>query len=259
MEARKGIKRDVRRERIVEFVRQQGEVSIGQLKQMFPEVSEMTLRRDLEILDQSKQIIRIYGGARSIGAIVGFSEELYTKRSRDNVEKKRLIANKALQLLEPNTSIFIDSGTTTTAFTHIIPDDNFLIFTSGITCALELTRLSKSVVYIMGGRLNRNSISTYGSQIHSQLEHVNFDIAFIGVTGFTIKTGFTVGVFDECELKRNAIEKAQKVVLFMDSSKVGKIMPYTFALPEDIDILVTDGEIEPEIIKYLQEREVEII
>lgn len=250
---------EARRERITHFIEQHGEVSMERLKEMFSNVSEMTLRRDLEILDQSKQIVRIHGGARSIGAIVGSSEELYANRSQENIEKKTLIAKKTLQLLKPNTSIFIDSGATTTMLTHIIPDNNFLIFTSGITCALGLTRLSKSVVYLTGGRLNRNSISTNGPQINSQLENINFDMVFIGVTGFTMKTGFTVSVFDDCELKRTVMDRAHKVVLLMDSGKVGKVMPFTFAMPENIDILVTDDEIDPEIVKQLREREVEII
>lgn len=253
------VKMEARRKLIIDLVKQHGEVSMEQLKEIFSHVSEMTLRRDLEVLDQSKQIVRIHGGARSIGAIVGSSEELYANRSQENADKKKIVAEKALQLIEPNTSIFIDSGATATILTHIMPDDNFLIFTSGITCALELTRLKKSVVYMTGGRINRNSISTNGPQIISQLENINFDIAFLGVTGFTMRTGFTVSVFDDCELKRSVISKAQKVVLLMDSSKVGKVMPFTFATPDSIDILVTDGELDSEIVRQLLEREIQVI
>jgi len=79
--------------------------------------------------------------AKSIEAIVGLTEELYSKRLLHNVEQKSFIAEKALTLLEPNTSVFIDSGTTTTALARIMPDSNLRIFTSGLTCALELARL----------------------------------------------------------------------------------------------------------------------
>ncbi|MDP4153918.1 MAG: DeoR/GlpR family DNA-binding transcription regulator, partial [Bacillota bacterium] len=148
-----------RRELMVQLIQREGQVSISQLKEAFPKVSEMTLRRDLEILNRSGQIVRIHGGAKSIGAIVGLSEELHARRSQENVANKQIISKKALSLLKPNISIFIDSGTTTTAFAHVLPDMDMLITTSGITVAMELIHMTNVSVYLTGGKLNRNSIS----------------------------------------------------------------------------------------------------
>ena len=129
-----------RRELIAALIRAQGEVTISELHKQFPNVSEMTLRRDLEHLEKSGKIIRVYGGAKSLEAIIGLTEERYGQRTLERVEQKNLMASKAVSLLKPDTSVFIDSGTTTTAFARALPDLNLRIITSGLTCALELAR-----------------------------------------------------------------------------------------------------------------------
>lgn len=248
-----------RRDKIVEMIRIEGEVSTTQLKNEFPDVSEMTLRRDLEYLDQKGQIVRIHGGARSIEAIIGLTEEIYSKRLLSNVEQKVLIVEKALKLLKPGTSVFIDSGTTMTTLSRMMPDHNFRIFTSGLTCALELAKLKKSDVELIGGSFNKVSLSTFGPQAIHQLESVNLDIAFLGVTGFTTDAGFTTGMVDDCILKKTAIKQAKKVVALMDSSKIGVVKTYTFASLDDVHTIVGDNDISQELIQKINRKEVEVI
>lgn len=248
-----------RRSMVQNLVRQKGEVSISELKAHFPEVSEMTLRRDLDFLDQRGHVVRVHGGVKSLECIVGLSEDTYSKRSAENMEQKNLISKKALGLFKPNTSIFLDSGTTTTALSRVMPDQPCDIFTTGVTCAVELANLEKPRVFLAGGNLNKVSLSTVGSQVTSQIGNVNFDIAFLGVTGFTPENGFTTALFDECELKKNAIKKASRVVLLMDSAKIGKVLTYTFASYEDVDVIVSDGNMDQDIIRLMNEKGIEII
>lgn len=248
-----------RRDKMASLIRQKGEISIGELKTHFPSVSEMTLRRDLEFLDQQGHVVRVHGGVKSIEAIIGLSEETYAKRSTENVDQKDRIARKALEFVKPNTSIFLDSGTTTTALSRLIPDQPCDIFTTGVTCAAELARLDKPIIFLAGGNLNKVSLSTFGSQVTSQISDVNFTVAFLGVTGFTAKAGFTTGVLDDCELKKKAIQKASKVVMLMDSSKIGKVLTYTFASLEDVDVVVSDGNLDLDIVELMHEKGVEVI
>ena len=248
-----------RRDRMLKLIQTEGYVSFSKFKEEFPDVSEMTLRRDLEMLDQEKLIVRVHGGAKSINEVIGFSEDFYSKRSVEHSEQKALIAKKAVDFIKPDTSIFLDSGSTTTALARILPDINCLIYTSGITCVSELARLTSAQVHLTGGRLNLKSLSTYGSYTIGQLERVNFNIVFLGTTGYSPTTGFTTSFYEDSELKRVVIKKAQKIIVLMDSSKVGKILPYTFAVPEDIDILITDGGLTNETIRQLQYKEVEVL
>ena len=103
-----------RRDAIAQFVTAEGSVTFGQLKKAFSNVSEMTLRTDLKALDEARRIVRTHGGARSVEYVVG-TDDLLLNRSTRNVEAKALIARKAKGLVRPDSTIFLDSGTTTTA------------------------------------------------------------------------------------------------------------------------------------------------
>ena len=126
-----------RRNAIVELVDAMGTVSFRQLKEQFPNVSEMTLRTDLKALDAEGRIVRIHGGARSVEQIIG-TDGLLSTRTGKNIEAKSLVARKALELIKPNTSVFLDSGSTTTALAAEFPDENALIFTSGLRVSSAL-------------------------------------------------------------------------------------------------------------------------
>ena len=228
-----------RQQAMIEMINREGSVGFASLKEAFPDVSEMTLRRDLEYLDRVKKIIRIHGGAKSVDVVIG-TDDLFFKRSTRNAEAKKLIAQKAVELISENTSIYIDSGSTSTEFAKIFPDGRYLVFTSGISCAQELARLTEAQVHMVGGRLNPFSLSVNGSRSLTYLENINFQTAFLGVTGYIHGRGFTCGSEEECELKRAIIRKSEKVVLLMDAQKVDVTSTFTFANLEDVDVVVSD-------------------
>ena len=228
-----------RQQAMINLINGKGSVSFSSLKEAFPQVSEMTLRRDLEYLDRIKQIIRIHGGAKSVEVVIG-TDDLFYKRSTRNAEAKKLIARKAAELVSENTSIFIDSGSTATEFAKAFPDGRYLVFTSGLSCALELAHLTETQVYMVGGRFNPFSLSVNGSRSLTYLDNISFQAAFLGVTGYIHGRGFTCGSEEDCELKRAVIRKSEKVVVLMDAQKVGITSTFTFANLEDVDVVVTD-------------------
>jgi len=243
---------------MVEMINRDGSVSFTALKEAFPSVSEMTLRRDLEYLDQSRQIIRIHGGAKSVEVTIG-TDDLFYKRSIRNADAKKLIAQKARNLVSENTSIYIDSGSTTTEFAKLFPDGRYLIFTSGISCAMELTRLTQAHVYMVGGRLNPSSLSVNGSRSLSYMENINFQTAFMGVTGYISGRGFTCGSEEECELKRAVIRKSDKIVVLMDAQKVDITSTFTYAELDDVDVIVSDGTLGEKTIREFEKAGVVIL
>ena len=103
-----------RRNQIVELVNRKGSISFAQLKEAFPSVSEMTLRTDLKALDEARRVVRVHGGVKSVEQVVG-TDDLLSRRSARNAEAKQIIAEKAAALLRPNTTLFLDSGSTATA------------------------------------------------------------------------------------------------------------------------------------------------
>ena len=247
-----------RQNKLIELINTLGSVSFSTLKESFPQVSEMTLRRDLESLDSAKQIIRVHGGAKSVDVVIG-TDDLYNKRTTRNADAKKLIARKAIQLVNDNSSIFMDSGSSTTEFARVFPDGRFLVFTCGISCALELTRLSETQVYMVGGRINPYSLSVNGSRSLTFLDNISFQTAFLGVTGYIHGRGFTCGSEEDCELKRAVIRKSEKVVVLMDSKKIGISSTFTFANLDEVDIVVSDSELSESAKQEFREANIEIL
>ena len=110
-----------RREQIVDLVNQSGSISFAQLKEKIPQISEMTLRTDLKALDEAKRIVRVYGGAKSVDVVIG-TDGMLSRRLVRNIEAKQLITQKALKLIRRDTTIYLDSGSTTTMLASHMPD-----------------------------------------------------------------------------------------------------------------------------------------
>lgn len=241
-----------RRNDIVSFVNENGSVTFARIKERFAGVSEMTLRTDLKVLDQQNRIIRIHGGAKSLDQVTK-NDDFLKQRYIRNTEEKKIIAQKALDLVKPGHTIFIDSGSTTTMLSHILKDQPNTFVTSGLTCAIEMAKLKSAKVSLTGGNLNNRSLSVNGFEGLRLIERVNFDEAFIGVTNFSFKTGFTCESESDAELKKAAIQKANKVIILMDSSKYERKGTYTICNLDDVAAIVSDDKLPQEFIKKCEE------
>ena len=249
---------EMRRDAIVQLVNEKGSVRFSQIKEAFPNVSEMTLRTDLKALDEEKKILRVHGGARSVQVIIG-TDGFLNRKSVHNISEKQEIARKALTLLHPDTTIFLDSGSTSTAFARQIPGRSYLIYTTGLSCATELANLSKPTVMLPGGKLNRYSQSVFGYSAIRELERVNFDQAFLGVTGFHPSVGFSCGISDEALLKETAIRQSGQVIALMDSSKIDVKCSFSFCRLSDIDVVVSDGKLPEEFLDECRKFGVQVL
>ena len=246
-----------RRNAITSLINEKGEVTFAQLKEAFPNVSDMTLRTDLKNLDGDKRLVRIHGGAKSVEVVVG-TDDYLGRRSVRNVDAKKVIAAKAKELITPGATIFIDSGSTTTMLAAQLDDQPNLIVTSGISCAMELSALSKPRVMIPGGALNRYSLSICGIQGIESLRKMHFDLAFMGVTTYDDKIGFACNVYEETMLKRAVIGQAQSRIALMDSSKVGKHSTFSFGTLEDMDVIISDGRLPASFLKACEDHHVTV-
>lgn len=247
-----------RQKEMVDLINERGAISFAQLKLAFPTVSEMTIRNDLKSLDDLKLIVRVHGGAKSVDRIIG-TDDLINKRAIRNVDKKNQIANKAIKLIYPGTSIFLDSGSTLTTLASKIPDQSQLVFTTGIYCAIELAKLQKIHLYLIGGKINKLSMSINGSESCEKIKSNNYDIAFLGATGYIKGIGFNCGSDEEASLKRAIISRADKVVLLMDSTKIDISNPFNFATVNDIDVVISDNEMDEDLQNYFTNNNVEVI
>lgn len=253
-----GMDMNERRKRIVELVNQEGSVAFSQLKKTFSDVSDMTLRTDLKALDQQRSIIRVHGGARSVGYAIG-TDDLLANRTSRSVEQKGEIARKAVDLIRPNTTIFIDSGSTTTALAAALPDIRLLVFTNSLTVAVELARLNQVVTYVIGGQLNRASMSVSGARATNNLGALAFDQLFLGVTAYERAGGFSCGLDDEAVFKAACMERASETIVLMDASKEGKRTTFPICTLADVDRMVSDGGLSQELLDDCASAGVEVV
>ena len=227
----------IRQDKIKEYIEDQGVATIKQLQDMFPDVSLMTIHRDLDALVENGDIVKFRGGAKSVRHAMDLEFEV---RMRQNNAGKISIAHKALELIQPHTSVFLDASTTNLTLARLLPDINLNIFTTGPGIALELCRLHNPVVTLCCGTMNRKNLSLSGQNTLEMLDGINIDLAFIGVSGCSVDAGFTCGTESDMLVKRLVIRKTRRSVIMCSKEKLSSLMPYTFARLEDVDYLISD-------------------
>ena len=230
-----------RRERIRALLTDKSFISIKELQAMFPDVSGMTLRRDIEFFESQGEAIKVRGGARSMKFITTSTDDAITTRMQENVASKEKIARRAADFLETGRSIFIDSGSTLQRIVPYVPNERFTFTTTNPMAALELCKIGLPAVNIVGGKLDRDYQTVTGMHAMRFLSDINIDIAFLSPSGLSLKSGFTGGNYSECELKRVVVDKARLVVLLLDASKIDKSLPYTFCHLDQVHIIITDA------------------
>lgn len=229
-----------RRQKIRELLQTKPFISLKELMELFPEVTSMTLRRDIEYFEQQGELIRVRNGARSMKFITATADEKYTRREKENEEIKRTLALAAKAYLEKGKCFFFDSGSTVMQLASVMDDELLTIVTPGPNISMKLIEKKKPIVNLIGGILNRDSLSVTGDLSIEALRGFSIDTAFIVPSGYSSAEGFTCGNYSECELKRYVVQNARRVVLMMDSSKYEKRYPYAFCTLDDIDVFITD-------------------
>jgi DeoR family transcriptional regulator, fructose operon transcriptional repressor len=248
-----------RRRAIEQLVSSKGEALLCELEELFPDISSMTLRRDLIYLEKMGIVRRTRGGAISVSRINKPYEDAFSRRAQRDIIAKRAICRAALELLSPDSTVFLDSGSTLMHFAQMIPDENFLVVTTGPNIALELAAKAKPDVLLLGGRLRRNTLSVSGAWAAAALEKLNIDTAFMATSGYSLENGFTSGSIEESEIKRMVLTKAKTRVMLMDVTKAARVLPFTFAEMENIEYLISDSELPDEIRQRAEEHNVGVI
>lgn len=247
---------NIRQQLILEFIEKNNVVTIKELHELCPEVSLMTIHRDLDTLEQGGSIVKFRGGARSVrhAGDLGFDIRL-----QENVAGKHGMAQKALELIQPNSTIFLDASTTNLILARKLPDTSLNIFTTGPNIAIELCRLVNPNITLCCGTLNRKNMALSGPNTLDMLDKINIDIAFIGVSGCMADVGSTCGTEADMVIKRSVIQKARTSALMCDHAKFSRLMPYTFATFNQVDYLISDAEVPDGIAAAAREAGVKVL
>jgi len=239
-----------RRRNIDERVRRHGEVSVLELAELY-QVSEMTIRRDLEALEAEGLLRRVRGGA--ISAISRSYEPPVSRRLEENFDAKSLIAKRAIELLTNGETAIIDVGTTTLEFAKALnASRGNTIVTPSLVVASELAKNPNMKVIVTGGIVRHGEMSLIGPIAEDLFKEINADVMFLGIGGLDITRGLTEYSLEDTRVKQLAIQASRRVVVLADASKLGNVALSRVASLDIIDTLVTDAKPDnPEVLALI--------
>jgi DeoR family transcriptional regulator, fructose operon transcriptional repressor len=246
-----------RQEELLELVETKGQVSVDELAQHLG-VSDDTIRRDLQSLEQRKLLLRTHGGAVSTTLLV-HRETPFATRTNANSGAKARIGRAAAQLISDGETLIVNGGSTTSAFIASLgPRRNLTIVTNNVAMLSTLSPETVQGVYLLGGNYSLELGSTVGF-VGFKSGNINVDTAVIGVSGLDAKGGLSTTFLEEASMLAEMIRCARRAIVVADASKFGVGAFAQIAPLDAIDILVSEVAPPPDLSQALSQAHVEMI
>ena len=251
-----GLLNEERRREILDALHRDGRVLVKDLARRF-QISQITIRKDLEFLDGQGVIQRTHGGALPLraGALL---DPTVREKEKLHRKQKTKIALAASRLVEEGQSVLLDSGTMTMAIARALKGmAQLTVITNALNIAAELAGTHIDVI-LTGGMLRKNSFSLVGPLAERTLRQLSADVLFLGVDGFDTKAGLFTPNLLESEVNRAMVEISRRTIAVCDSSKFGRrslcnIMPVTM-----VHEVITDKQIPKADLAALKDAGIEV-
>ncbi|ANZ43316.1 decarboxylase [Lentzea guizhouensis] len=224
---------------ISEAVRDAGSLGVAELAALTG-ASEMTIRRDLEVLAAQGVLERYRGGARSL--LLRGSEPPYALRLEEALDAKRRIAEVVAGLLADGESVVLDSGTTCVEVAHVLHARRLTVMPLSLHAVNALVGAPSLTLLIPGGTPRTGELALTGPLTLQSLQSLRFDTAVIGCCGLSASDGLTAFDLDDAAVKRAAIASARRVIAVADASKLTRTALAFVAPASSLDAVVTDAE-----------------
>lgn len=228
-----------RLDELVKLVDRLGTITVAQIVESL-KVSDMTVRRDLTELENQGKLTRIFGGAKSNKA-QQYHEIPHEEKLFKNIEAKRAVAKKAVQLIEDGDTIFLGPGTSVEVLSEQISNQNLRVITNCLPIFNDLLKKKSDTfkVFLLGGEMRETSQAFVGEMTNAIMDKMYFTKMFFSGNG--IKNGqIMTSSFEEAYTQKLALERSSETYLLIDSSKIGK-EDFTSICPlADITAVITD-------------------
>ena len=246
-----------RQKKMMEYIEANTSAQIHELAVKF-HVSEATVRRDLDDLDQQGALRRTHGGAIKVDRSTSY-ESVYSEKINLMLEEKHRIAEHAAQLVHPGDTVLIDSGTTTFFIAQALAHhENLTIITNDLYIAYQTPIHASSMLIVTGGTRRQGRQELVGSIPESFVRDSHVDVAFIGVDGIDLTGGVTNANFTEVGLKRLMLRSAARSVIVADHTKFGRVALARICDLREVSLLITDRGIENEALTRLKKLGVQV-
>lgn len=246
-----------RRDKILDLLREDGSAKVTNLAKLF-KVTEVTIRQDLEKLENDGLIVREHGGA----FLKNVEDQVrnFSLVHQENMDKKTLIAEKCLEFIESGDTIILDSGSTTTEIAKKLHGmKNLTVITNAMNIALMLGADSGIEVIVTGGEFKPPTLSLTGQKAADFFKGLNVQKLFLATAGISLKAGLTYPSISDIVVKKAMIDAAEITYLVADSSKIGKSALASLGALSLIDYIITDEGIDGKHKQVFKEHEIELI
>lgn len=229
---------------IYDEIKEKGTISIQELAALTG-ASAMTIRRDLEKLEEEGLLVRSYGGAQLTGDVLN-KEVNYSQKQQENIDAKKRIAAEAAKLVKPGQILLLDAGTTTYQVALLLKGiEELTIITPDVKIAAELCD-SDARVIILGGEIQNETKSVFSADNLDYVKSINYDIAFIGTSNISTDLMMCTPTYEKARFKKEFIKNAGKSVLLADSSKFYSKSVFKICSLNHLDEIITDKQFSKE-------------
>lgn len=246
-----------RQQKIVDVVNEKKSVRVSELSKKFS-VTEETIRRDLEKLENEKKLARSHGGAVSLH-LHDSLELSFSKREIMNVEEKRRIALEAIKHVNEGDKIILDASTTAWYMAKALPNIAITVLTNSIKVAMELSEKQKVSVISTGGTLLNKSLSYVGPLAETSLDTYYLNKAFISCKGLHIERGISDSDEQQAKVKEKMLQMVDSVFVMIDYSKFGVQAFSKISDLNIIDHIITDSKTDASVVQTLKDRGHDVI
>ncbi len=220
------------------------------------QVTPVTIRSDLEDLERRGIVVRMHGGA-----VLPERDELpkhVTQTMQQDGDKKRAIAQSALSLVKPESTVIIDAGSTTAIFAQFLHGRALTVITNSLPVIAELATDKHVTVIASGGAIQKQASAMVGELTRWAYQAIHADVVFLGAAGYSLSNGITTNSLLEADAKRVMIESAETVCLLADSTKLDQVKFAKVCDWERIDFFITDAASD-ELTAALRTRGVQVL
>jgi DeoR/GlpR family transcriptional regulator of sugar metabolism len=240
-----------RHKHILQAISDRKRVSLSELESMV-NASRITIQRDLVELEDRHLLRRFHGGAMTKEYAGNFYD--HSVRKTVNVDVKRKIAEKAVQLVHTGSHIAMDASSTVYYMSECMFPENVHVVTLGVDTFSRLSEQSRMELILAGGRLNRMTNTLSGPEAVEVIRKYHFDLVFISAEALVPGFGFVDPYADEIMVKRALMESSEKSVILLDSSKIYHTAGLKLCAADDVDYLITDSPSDKELRKTFKGR-----
>jgi len=247
-----------RYEKIVSLVNERGSIRVSELSELC-QVTEETIRRDLDRLEGSGRLRRSHGGAVSVKESTLQPEIPYAVREIMNADEKKRIALEAIKRISPKDRILLDASSTAWYMASDLPDIDVTVLTNSIKVATELSVKERIEVISTGGTLAQRSLSFVGPLAERSLAAYHVDKVFLSCKGVHLERGISESNELQARIKERMIGMADEVVLLADSTKFG-VQAFTHVADlSQVHVIITDKKMPKDTIEQLENRGITVI